>query len=495
MANEIGLSLKQKMERVRFAPSPTGPLHIGGVRTALFNYLYAKKEQGVFVVRIEDTDRARYVKGAEEYIFDALKWLSIPVDESPVHGGMFGPYRQSERKEIYKKYVQILINKGYAYYAFDTTETLQKMRDEAEAKGETFKYGKHNRDNLDNSLSLDEEDIKKKVLSESYVVRLKNVESEYIVARDLLRGKVSVKADEIDDKIIMKADGMPTYHFANVVDDHLMKITTVIRGEEWLPSLALHTLIYKYFDWEKPNFIHLPLILKTQGKGKLSKRDGDKGGFPVFPLTWENSEGFKEKGYLSEGVVNYISLLGWNSGDEQEIFVLEELKNRFGIGGLQKGGARFDIKKAEWINSQHLQQLDAREIIRRMGLETNENLELRVNLIRERANTMIDIEKMLKWFDETPATYDNKVIQKFDTLSCRNLLSRVREHYIKTSRLTKQDYVEILNELEIKIGEGMQCLRLCLFGELIGPDLFEFMVLLGKDVVLERINRLENNLI
>ena len=425
------------MERVRFAPSPTGPLHIGGVRTALFNYLYAKKEKGVFIVRIEDTDQARYVKGAEEYIFDALEWLNIPVDESPVHGGGFGPYRQSERKEIYKEYVQVLIDKGYAYYAFDTTKTLQRIRDRAEARGETFKYGKHNRDNLDNSLSLDKEEIEKRILEESYVVRLKNVESEYVIARDLLRGEVSVGADEIDDKIIMKADGMPTYHFANVVDDHLMQITTVIRGEEWLPSLALHTLIYKYFGWEKPNFIHLPLILKTQGKGKLSKRDGDKGGFPVFPLSWDKSGGFKEKGFLSEGVVNYISLLGWNSGDEQEIFVLEEIKNRFGVGGLQKGGARFDIKKAEWINNQHLQRLDAMEIIKRIGLEPSESLNTKVNLIKERANTLIDIKKMLKWFVDTPTVYDDKVIRKLDAKACRNLLSQVRLHYDEGGSIDK----------------------------------------------------------
>lgn len=482
------------MERVRFAPSPTGPLHIGGVRTALFNFLYARKENGVFIVRVEDTDQNRYVEGAEEYIFNALEWLGLIVDESPVHGGEYGPYRQSERKDVYKKYIDLLIEKGGAYYAFDSEDELEALRLASEKNGETFKYGRHNRGRLKNSLSLSLDQTRSKLEREPYVVRLKNIETDSIIATDLLRGNVKVSSDEIDDKILLKADGMPTYHFANVVDDYLMKITTVIRGEEWLPSLALHNLIYKYFDWETPKFIHLPLILKPEGKGKLSKRDGEKGGFPVFPLTWRESIGFKDMGYIKEGMINYLSLLGWNSGAENEIFSLADLKRLFDIKGLHKGGARFDIKKALWTNNQHLQRLSNTDIIQRMGLKNEQNMISKIDLIKERANTLNDLSNMLSWFTVNPSDYDIKILSKINTDDCRRLLTLTVENYNENEQLTKEAYLALLSQLEVKVGLGMQCLRVALFGELIGPDLFAFITLLEKDVVLERLHNLLNNL-
>ena len=306
--------------RVRFAPSPTGALHIGGVRTALFNYLFAKKNNGKFILRLEDTDRSRFVKGAEEYIVNALNWAGLTPDESPAAPGGFGPYRQSERKTLYKEELEKLILSGKAYYAFDTPEELAAARSESEQKGEVFKYSAHNRAAFRNAISLSKEELKNEINKGNGVVRLKVAVGETIVVKDEIRGVIRINSDEIDDKILMKADGMPTYHFANIVDDHHMQISHVIRGEEWLPSLPLHKIIYEAFDWEVPVFMHLPLILKPEGKGKLSKRDGDKAGFPVFPLEWENNPGFRERGFLPEAMINYLSLLGWNPGSEQEIF-------------------------------------------------------------------------------------------------------------------------------------------------------------------------------
>ena len=479
------------MERVRFAPSPTGPLHIGGVRTALFNYLYAKKNGGVFVVRIEDTDQNRYMDGAEPYIFESLDWLGIAVDESPVHEGKYGPYRQSERKDIYQHYIKTLIASGGAYYAFDSKEQLDALRKAAENEGKTFFYGKHNRDKLFNSLTVDTLELNHLLKNTPYVIRLKNDEEAPIETHDLLRGSGAVHPDDIDDKILIKADGMPTYHFANVVDDHLMKITTVIRGEEWLPSLALHQLIYKYFSWEPPKFIHLPLILKPAGKGKLSKRDGDVGGFPVFPLQWNNTEGFKEKGFVREGLINYLSLLGWNSGTNEELFTLDAIVKKFSVEGLQKGGARFDIKKAEWVNGQHLQKLATSDIIERSGVYYSEINRRRIELVLERANTLQDIHKMLEWFETNPMAYDEKVLGKIGVEKSKAILTACI-NILVTETLTKAVYIQILQGLDIKMGQGMQCLRLALFGQLVGPDLFEFMEMLEKDVVLKRLSNFIN---
>ncbi|MGC6423065.1 MAG: glutamate--tRNA ligase [Flavobacteriaceae bacterium] len=482
------------MERVRFAPSPTGPLHIGGVRTALFNYLYSKNKGGVFVLRVEDTDQNRYVQGAEEYIIESLKWLGVDIDEGPVRGGAFGPYRQSERKKIYQKYIQKLIALGGAYYAFDSVEELQRYRNQTEKEGVVFRYGKHNRLKFRNSLSLKEEETKLLVEKGNFVVRLKNDTDSAIRVQDLLRGEIVVAAEEMDDKILIKADGMPTYHFANVVDDYLMNITTVIRGEEWLPSLPLHYVIYDRFSWTPPQFIHLPLILKPEGKGKLSKRDGDKGRFPVFPMRWGDTLGFKEHGYTKEGLVNYLALLGWNPGSEKEIFTKEELIAHFGLSGIQKGGARFDISKAQWVNCQHIQQLSVENIAKRVGLEFDERILARISLIKDRATTLVNLTKMLNWFEVDPSEYAGKALNKLDRSSCKKLLSGVREVLGHREYLEKEDYLTLLNHHDVKLGMGMQCLRLALFGELVGPDLFQFMKLVDKNVLLKRITFFEKHL-
>ena len=349
--------------RVRFAPSPTGPLHIGGVRTALFNYLFAKKHNGTFVLRIEDTDQNRYVAGAEQYIKDAIEWCGFPFEEGPGKEGSFGPYKQSERKDIYKEYCDILIASGNAYYAFDTAESLDNLRTACEAEKKTFIYNWHNRLELDNSLVLDANEVEKRIANgDKYVVRFKSPQDEILVMQDEIRGEIKIDTNVLDDKILFKSDGMPTYHLANIVDDHLMEISHVIRGEEWLPSMALHILLYRAFGWDVPKFAHLPLILKPTGKGKLSKRDGDKGGFPVFPLEWKTedsiSRGFKEDGYLPEAVVNFLAFLGWNPGTEQELFTLEELVQSFDLKRVNKAGAKFDPEKAKWFNQQYFVKQD-----------------------------------------------------------------------------------------------------------------------------------------
>lgn len=352
-----------KSIRVRFAPSPTGPLHIGGVRTALFNYLFAKKHGGTFVLRIEDTDQNRYIANAEKYIMDALEWCGISPDETVEKNEKFGPYRQSERKEIYKNHIQQLIDSGNAYYAFDTAEKLDFHRKDHEEKGKTFIYNWHNRLKLTNSLSLSKEEVHSRLESgEKYVVRFKSPTDEILELKDLIRGDIKIDTNTLDDKILFKSDGMPTYHLANIVDDHLMEISHVIRGEEWLPSMALHILLYKAFNWEAPEFAHLPLILKPTGKGKLSKRDGDKLGFPVFPLAYTNeqtgevSRGYKEDGYFPETVINFLAFLGWNPGTEQEMFSLNELVQEFDFKRVHKSGARFDPDKTKWYNQQYLQK-------------------------------------------------------------------------------------------------------------------------------------------
>jgi len=358
-----------KKIRVRFAPSPTGPLHIGGVRTALFNYLFAKKNGGDFILRIEDTDQKRYVEGAEDYIANSLNWCGIPYDEGPGKNGGFGSYRQSERKHLYKQYVDELIENGFAYYAFDTPEELDTHRKDHETKGKTFIYNWHNRLKLKNSLSLSQEEVTAKIgAGEPYSIRFKCPEKEQLVFNDLVRGQITIDTSILDDKVLFKSDGMPTYHLANIVDDHLMEISHVIRGEEWLPSMALHILLYRAFKWDTPEFAHLPLILKPTGNGKLSKRDGDKFGFPVFPLEWKDpntntiSRGYREDGYFSEAVVNFLAFLGWNPGTEQETFSLSELIESFEIERVNKSGARFDPEKIKWYNHYYLQQKTHQEL-------------------------------------------------------------------------------------------------------------------------------------
>ena len=381
--------------RVRFAPSPTGPLHIGGLRTALFNYLFAKQNKGKFVLRIEDTDKKRHVKGAENYIEEALDWVGIKQDE--------GPYRQSERKELYKKHIQSLIDKGLAYYAFDDAESLDGHRKSHEAKGKTFIYNWHNRLKLKNSLSLDKDEVKKKLAAkEKYVVRFKCFEDKTIHCKDLIRGALSVESKLLDDKILYKSDGMPTYHFANVVDDHLMNISHVIRGEEWLPSLPLHCMLYDAFGWGKPEFAHLPLILNPKGKGKLSKRDGDKLGVPVFPLEWKGEKGtlmgFKEEGYLPSALANFLALLGWSPGTEEEVFSMDSLIQNFDLKKVNSSGAKFDVEKLNWFNHKYLQsEKDEKIADHLVGAryelkKTNKEDVIRaVGLTKERARTLNEL--------------------------------------------------------------------------------------------------------
>lgn len=499
--------------RVRFAPSPTGPLHIGGVRTALFNYLFAKKNKGTFVLRIEDTDQTRYVANAEQYIIDALNWSGIPFDEGPGKNEKFGPYRQSERKEIYKQYAEELIEKGMAYYAFDTPEVLDEHRKDHEAKGKTFIYNWHNREKLTNSLTLAPEEVQNRIAKgEKYVVRFKmhnpgTATSDTIEVTDLVRGDVSFKKELLDDKILFKNDGMPTYHLANIVDDHLMQISHVIRGEEWLPSLALHVALYEAFGWEAPEFAHLPLILKPVGKGKLSKRDGDKLGFPVFPLEYKNeatgevSRGYREDGYFPETVVNFLALLGWNPGTEQEFFSLEELSNVFDIKKVNKSGARFDPEKTKWFNQHYLHQKSDAElakifidILSKKGVNSEiAFVEKVVGLIKERAVFVQEFWDLGNYFFETPSTYDEQAVKKQwkeDTPKLMHELISV----LKTIEDFSSENIETLvkawiTSKGIGFGKVMQPFRLSLVGAMKGPHLFDIAEMIGKKETINRIQK------
>ena len=494
--------------RVRFAPSPTGPLHIGGVRTALYNYLFAKKHQGTFVLRIEDTDQTRYVANAEQYIIDALQWCNIPFDEGPKTDDKFGPYRQSERKEIYKKYVDILINTGWAYYAFDTSEQLDAHRKQQESEGKTFMYNWHNRakGRLINSLVLSEDEVQKKInAGEKFVIRFKTPQDEILQMEDEIRGKISIDTNTLDDKILCKSDGMPTYHLANIVDDHLMEISHVIRGEEWLPSMPLHVLLYRAFDWKAPKFAHLPLILKPVGKGKLSKRDGDKLGFPVFPLAYTNettnevSRGYKEDGYFSETVVNMLAFLGWNPGTEQEIFSLEELIKEFDLKRVSKSGAKFNPDKTKWFQQQYMQQKSNAElnslylaILAEKGIHKKENfIQKVVSAIKERAVFVEDFWDLSHFFFQTPTAYDAKASKKnwkADTGALMQELNGVIANIEDfSSENTEKVIKEWISGKEIGFGKVMQPLRLSLVGKLAGPHLFDIIAMIGKEETLQRI--------
>jgi glutamyl-tRNA synthetase len=489
--------------RVRFAPSPTGPLHIGGVRTALFNYLYAKKHQGKFILRIEDTDQNRFVEGAEEYIIEALNWCGIPFDEGPGKEGGFGPYRQSERKHLYANYAQELIESGKAYYAFDSAEELDAHRKDHEAKGKTFIYNWHNRLKLSNSLSLPEEKVAAMLQTgEPYVIRFKSPQDQILKLDDLIRGEIEIDTNILDDKVLFKSDGMPTYHLANIVDDHLMKISHVIRGEEWLPSLALHQQLYDAFGWQAPVFAHLPLIMKPTGKGKLSKRDGEKLGFPVFPLSWESSIGYRESGYYSEAVLNFLALLGWNPGTEQELFNLDELINSFSLERVHKSGARFDPEKTKWYNHHYLQQQSNKELAQGF-IKLNEAkingskddlqayVEKIVALTKERASFLGDFWDLTHYFFEVPASYDPKALKKqwkegtSDILSqLYDVLDSIEDFSSTTLETTVKQWIE---RNKLSFGQVMPPLRLVLVGEMKGPHLFDIMSLIGKKDTLGRI--------
>jgi len=491
--------------RVRFAPSPTGPLHIGGVRTALYNYLFAKKNKGVFILRIEDTDLVRFVDGAEEYIIESLRWCGINVDEGINEGGAFGPYRQSDRKDIYRQYADILADKGQAYYAFDTTGELEELRKSAEKEGKTFLYNGLVRGKLRNSLSMPEPQWRELIESgEPYVIRYKMPLNEDIHFDDMIRGHIVVNSGTLDDKVLFKADGMPTYHLAHLVDDHLMEISHVIRGEEWLPSLPLHFMLYRSFGWEAPLFAHLPLLLKPDGKGKLSKRDGDKMGFPVFPLYWpygETAKGYREEGYYPEAFINMLALLGWNPGTEQEIFSMEELIDAFSIERVHKAGSRFDPEKAKWFNHTFLQQrsnnqlaLEFRDFLRAQGHHHDiGDLETIVGLVKERVSFVKDIWSETDFFFRSPKEYDKEVIRKRwlpETPSRLRELMSVLENIDKfTPEITEQKVKEWIEEKGYNTGSLMNALRLVIVGASRGPHLFDIICWTGREETLKRIEK------
>lgn len=491
--------------RVRFAPSPTGPLHIGGVRTALFNYLFAKKNNGTFFLRIEDTDQNRFVPGAEEYILEALNWLGIAPDETVGKNEKFGPYRQSERKELYQQYADELINSGNAYYAFDTAEALDAQRKQHEEQGKTFIYNHHNREKLDTSLVLSKDATEKRIAAgEDYVIRFKTPVNETLHLQDIIRGEVKFETNLLDDKVLFKSDGMPTYHLANIVDDHLMETSHVIRGEEWLPSMPLHVLLYRAFGWEAPEFAHLPLILKPIGNGKLSKRDGDKMGFPVFPLEWKTPEGFssgyREKGFFPESVVNFLALLGWNDGTEKELFSLEELVQNFDLNRVHKAGAKFDPEKNKWFNHHYLmQQTDANlakafaPILKEKGIAFEENkLITIISLIKERAHFVSEFWELSDYFFEAPSSYDEKATKnwKEETPALMQNLISVLEGIEDFKAANIETIVKKwMTANEIGMGKVMQPFRLSLVGALKGPHLFDIAELIGKEATVERIQK------
>ena len=497
--------------RVRFAPSPTGPLHIGGVRTALYNYLFAKKHNGVFILRIEDTDQTRYVANAEKYITDALDWCRIPFDEGPGKNEKFGPYRQSERKELYEEYANTLIKKGKAYYAFDTSDELNAHRKQHEEAGKTFIYNWHNREKgrLVNSLILTEQATKKRIENgDNYVIRFKTPQDETLILKDEIRGSITIDTNTLDDKVLFKSDGMPTYHLANIVDDYLMKISHVIRGEEWLPSMPLHVLLYNAFGWDAPRFAHLPLILKPIGKGKLSKRDGDKLGFPVFPLAYTNEEtggvslGYKESGYFSDAFINMLSLLGWNPGTEQELFSIEELITTFDLSRVSKSGAKFSLDKTNWFNQQYLQKKTDAElallfsvILKNKKINSSESyVEKVVSLIKERAVFVKDFWSLSSYFFKTPEDYDEKASKKQwkeGTSVLMNELIIVLDSIDDFSSKTIEETVKSwISSKEIGFGKIMQPLRMAIVGEMKGPHLFDIIDMIGKDEVVLRIKKI-----
>ncbi|MBU0942801.1 MAG: glutamate--tRNA ligase [Flavobacteriaceae bacterium] len=494
--------MSQKV-RVRFAPSPTGPLHIGGVRTALFNYLFAKKHGGTFFLRIEDTDQNRFVPGAEKYILEALEWLGISPDETIDKNEKFGPYRQSERKQIYANYSKELIDNGWAYYAFDTPEALDKERKTQEEKGNTFIYNHTIRETLDTSLILTKEETAARIASGApYVIRFKTPVNETLHLHDIIRGDVKFETGLLDDKVLFKSDGMPTYHLANIVDDHLMETSHVIRGEEWLPSMPLHVLIYRAFGWKAPQFAHLPLILKPVGNGKLSKRDGDKLGFPVFPLEWKTEEGrasgYRENGFFPEAVVNFLALLGWNDGTEKELFTLEELSASFDLNRVHKSGAKFDPEKNKWFNHQYLIKQedktlanDFSPILSEKNIDTTKfDLDKIVSLIKERANFVSDFWEMSDFFFVAPIEYDAKASKnwKEETTPLMQQLIAVLEEISDFTSINIETIVkDWMTKNEIGMGKVMQPFRLSLVGALKGPHLFDIVEVIGKHETIERI--------
>jgi len=491
--------------RVRFAPSPTGPLHIGGVRTALYNYLFAKKNGGSFLLRIEDTDQTRFVPGAEEYIIEAFQWLGLKFDEGVGIGGEYGPYKQSERKPMYKPYAEQLVRDGWAYYAFDTPESLDAKRKEAEAQKKTFQYDASTRMSMVNSLTLSAEETEKRIASgEPFVVRFKYPADTDIHVHDLIRGEVVINSNLLDDKVLYKSDGMPTYHLANIVDDHTMKITHVIRGEEWLPSAPLHVMLYKAFGWEAPQFAHLPLLLKPDGNGKLSKRDGDRLGFPVFPLEWhdpksgEVSSGYRETGYLPEAVVNMLALLGWNPGTEQEIFSLDELVNLFSLDKISKSGAKFSLDKAKWFNHEYIQMKSSKElmpyitkIMDEKGVAYEEDYLLKViDLMKERLTFPDEFWEQAGFFFVAPTEYSAQDLKKRwkegTGEKLRVIDELLRKDEVFDMQAAHDRVMEHIKANEWNMGAVLNSMRIGIVGCARGPELFTMINILGTDEVHKR---------
>lgn len=491
--------------RVRFAPSPTGPLHIGGVRTALYNYLFAKQQGGDFILRIEDTDSQRFVEGAEQYIIEALTWLGLKFDEGTHIGGKYGPYRQSDRKDIYKEYVQILLDKGAAYIAFDTPAELDTKRSEVD----NFQYDASTRGLMRNSLTLSPEEVQALIeKGNNYVVRFKIEPGEDVVINDLIRGKVVINSSELDDKVLYKsADNLPTYHLANIVDDHLMEITHVIRGEEWLPSAPLHVLLYRAFGWADtmPQFAHLALLLKPDGKGKLSKRDGDRLGFPVFPLEWtdpktsEVSSGYRESGYLPQAVVNFLALLGWNPGNDKEIMSMDELIQLFSIERCSKSGAKFDFEKGKWFNHQYIQLADNQyittlfmPILKKHSVDADEAyVEKVVGLVKERVSLIPELWEQSSFFFLSPESYDEKTVKKRwkeESSAQMTELVDVLENISDFSSHNQEEVVKKwIESKEYHLGNVMNAFRLAIVGESKGPHMFDITATIGKDETLKRL--------
>jgi glutamyl-tRNA synthetase len=499
--------MEERRVRVRFAPSPTGPLHIGGVRTALYNYLFARQHGGDMVFRIEDTDSNRFVEGAEEYIIESFRWLGIQFDEGVSFGGQYGPYRQSERRAIYKKYVEQLLNNDKAYIAFDTPEELEARRNEIK----NFQYDAHTRSMMRNSLTMPREEVNRLIADGTqYVVRFKVMPGEEVHVHDLIRGEVVVKSDILDDKVLFKsADELPTYHLANIVDDHLMEISHVIRGEEWLPSAPLHVLLYRAFGWEDtmPQFAHLPLLLKPDGKGKLSKRDGDRLGFPVFPLEWhdpkteEVSSGYREQGYFPEAVINFLALLGWNPGTEQEMFTMQELIDQFDIDRCSKAGAKFAYEKGIWFNHEYILQKSDDEIaslfapiVAGNGVEEPmERVRQVVHMMKDRVNFVRELWPLCSFFFIPPTEYDEKTVSKRWKENSAQVMTELAEvlEGIDDFSVENQEHVvkAWIEQQGYKLGDVMNAWRLTLVGEGKGPGMFDISAFLGKDETLRRMQR------
>ncbi|MDZ4824134.1 MAG: glutamate--tRNA ligase [Flavobacteriales bacterium] len=507
--------MSEKKIRTRFAPSPTGPLHIGGVRTALYSYLFAKKHGGDFLLRIEDTDQNRFVPGSEEYIIESLKWCGIePCEGVGFGGGSFAPYRQSERKPMYRQYAEQLVQSGHAYFAFDTSEELEALRKKAEEAKSAFSYNAEIRMALSNSLTLLEDDVvRRKAAGEHYVIRLKVPQDETITFTDLIRGEISFQSNTVDDKVLLKSDGMPTYHLAHIVDDYLMQITHAIRGEEWLPSAPAHILIYRYLGWENvmPHYAHLPLLLKPDGNGKLSKRDGDRLGFPVFPLDWndpvtaEKSSGYRERGYYPEAFVNMLAFLGWNPGTEKEIFSMDELIAAFSIEQIQHAGAKFDPEKAKWFNEQHLRNKPDIEIANNIrasvakefsfdenDIRLSENFLCKaVSLLKPRVQFENEMQSVGNYLFVAPSTFDEQVISKKWKEGCKEFFSELQNELSSlddfTAENAKQLFETVASKNNLKPGEVLQLFRVLLIGQAGGVDLFGMVELLGRDETCRRI--------